>query len=132
METIENNDHIYEEDLTAVKIPDDVISVCAINAAMRTKGVAGLSGGFTDSISENLLGKESVSKGTKVTQSGGGITVDIYVKVRFGVKIPTVAWDLQRNIKKEIETMTDRAVLAVNVHVQGVAGAEKESKHDKV
>lgn len=129
METIENNDHIYEEDLTAVKIPDDVISVCAINAALRTKGVTGVAGGLTDSISENLLGKESVSKGTKVTQTGGGITVDIYVKVRFGVKIPTVAWDLQRNIKKEIETMTDRAVLAVNVHVQGV---EKEQKHDKV
>lgn len=129
METIENNDHIYSEDLTSVKIPDDVISVCAINAALRTKGVAGVSGGLSDSISENLLGKESVSKGTKVTQTGGGITVDIFVKVRFGVKIPTVAWDLQRNIKKEIETMTDRAVLAVNVHVQGV---EKEIKHDKV
>lgn len=129
METIENNDHIYGEDLTSVKIPDDVISVCAINAALRTKGVAGVAGGLSDSISENLLGKESVSKGTKVTQTGGGITLDIFVKVRFGVKIPTVAWDLQRNIKKEIETMTDRAVLAVNVHVQGV---EKESKHDKV
>lgn len=129
METIENNDHIYEEDLTSVKIPDDVISVCAINAALRTKGIAGVTGGLSDSISENLLGKESVSKGTKVTQSGAGITLDIFVKVRFGVKIPTVAWDLQRNIKKEIETMTDRAVLAVNVHVQGV---EKESKHDKV
>jgi uncharacterized alkaline shock family protein YloU len=129
METIENNDHIYEEDLTSVKIPDDVISVCAINAALRTKGVAGVAGGLSDSISENLLGKESVSKGTKVTQNGAGITLDIFVKVRFGVRIPTVAWDLQRNIKKEIETMTDRAVLAVNVHVQGV---EKESKHDKV
>lgn len=129
MESVENNDHIYEEDLTSVKIPDDVISVCAINAALRTKGVAGLTGGLSDSISENLLGKESVSKGTKVTQSGAGIVVDIYIKARFGFKIPSVAWDLQRNIKKEVETMTDRAVLAVNVHVQGV---EKETKNDKV
>lgn len=129
MESVENNDHIYEEDLTSVKIPDDVISVCAINAALRTKGVAGLTGGLSDSISENLLGKESVSKGTKVTQSGAGIVVDIYIKARFGFKIPSVAWDLQRNIKKEVETMTDRAVLAVNVHVQGI---EKETKNDKV
>lgn len=129
MESVENNDHIYEEDLTSVRIPDDVISVCAINAALRTKGVAGLTGGLSDSISENLLGKESVSKGTKVTQSGAGIVVDIYIKARYGFKIPSVAWDLQRNIKKEVETMTDRAVLAVNVHVQGV---EKETKNDKV
>jgi uncharacterized alkaline shock family protein YloU len=127
MEIIENSDHIYEEDLGSVKIPDEVIAVCAINAATRTKGVAGLSGGLSDSITENILGKEPLAKGTKVTQTSGGITIDIFIKVNYGVKIPSVAWDLQRNVKKEVETMTDKAVMAVNVHVQGV---EREQLND--
>lgn len=129
MEIIENSEHIYEEDLGSVKIPDEVISVCAINAATRTKGVASLAGGLSDSITENILGKEPLSKGTKVTQTSGGITIDLFVKVNYGVKIPSVAWDLQRNVKKEIETMTDKTVLAVNIHVQGV---EREHRDDKI
>ncbi len=129
MEIIENSEHIYEEDIGSIKIPDDVISVCAINAATRTKGVAGLSGGLSDSITENILGKEPLSKGTKVTQTSSGITIDLFIKVNYGVKIPSVAWDLQRNVKKEIETMTDKAVLAVNVNVQGV---EREHTDDKI
>jgi len=129
MEIIENSEHIYEEDLGSVKIPDEVISVCAINAATRTKGVARLAGGLSDSITENILGKEPLSKGTKVTQTNGGITIDLFVKVNYGVKIPSVAWDLQRNVKKEIESMTDKTVLAVNVHVQGV---ERENRDDKI
>lgn len=129
MEIIENNDHIYEEDLGSAKIPDEVIAVCAVNAATRTKGVAGLAGGLTDSITENILGKEPLAKGTKVTQTGAGITIDMYIKVYYGVKIPSVAWDLQRNVKREVETMTEKSVMAVNVHVQGV---EREKPNDKI
>jgi uncharacterized alkaline shock family protein YloU len=91
--------------------------------------VAGLSGGISDAITENILGKEPLAKGTKITQTGAGITVDIYIKVYYGVKIPSVAWDLQRNVKKEIEIMTDKSVMAVNVHVQGV---EREVPNDKI
>ena len=126
MEIIENSEHIYEEDLGSIKIPDEVIAVCAVNAATRTKGVASLTGGISDAITENILGKEPLAKGTKVTQTGAGITVDIYIKVFYGVKIPSVAWDLQRNVKKEIETMTDKSVMAVNVHVQGVEREKSE------
>ncbi len=129
MEIIENSEHIYEEDLGSIKIPDEVIAVCAVNAATRTKGVASLTGGISDAITENILGKEPLAKGTKVTQTGAGITVDIYIKVFYGVKIPSVAWDLQRNVKKEIETMTDKSVMAVNVHVQGV---ERDKANDKI
>lgn len=128
MEIIENSDHIYEEDLGSIKIPDEVIAVCAVNAAIRTKGVAGLAGGISDTITENFLGKEPLAKGTKVTQTSSGITIDIFIKVYYGVKIPSVAWDLQRNVKKEIETMTEKSVMAVNVHVQGVERVEPNDK----
>ena len=44
------------------RISDEVIAVCAINAALKTEGVADLSGGFSNTLSKNILGKELMSK----------------------------------------------------------------------
>lgn len=113
-------EHITKEELSQAKISDEVMAVCAINATLRTKGVAGLMGRLTDSISETILGKESLSKGIKVNQTDEGIILDVNVMVEYGVKIPVVAWDIQRNVKDKLESMTDRDVIAVNIYVQGV------------
>lgn len=115
-----------EEKLGTVKIADEVIAVCTLNATSKTKGVAGLGGVFTDNISKNIFGKEPLYKGIKVNQSEEGISIDIYVIVEYGVKIPEVAWDIQENVKKEVEAMTDAVVKAVNIHVQGVHFTDEE------
>ncbi len=125
---IDNFEPIHDEDLGSVKISDEVMAICAINATLRTEGVAELAGGMSDAIAQSILGKESLSKGVKVSQNDDGIIFDVYVIVEYGVKIPTVAWDIQSNVKKEVETMTEREVLGVNIHVQGV---EEESEENE-
>lgn len=77
---------------------------------------------------KTILGKESLSKGIKINQSEEGVSLDVYVIVDYGVKIPVVAWDIQTNVKNELETMTDRPVLAVNIHVQGVQENDTEEE----
>jgi len=103
-----------------VKISDEVIAVCAVNAALKTEGVAGLAGGFSNALSKNILGKELMSKGVKVTQSDEGVIIDVHINVKYRAKIPAVAWDIQENVKKEVQSMTELTVIAVNIHVQGV------------
>ncbi|MDD4367158.1 MAG: Asp23/Gls24 family envelope stress response protein [Eubacteriales bacterium] len=127
---IDNFEPIHDEDLGSVKISDEVMAICAINATLRTEGVAELAGGVSDVIAESILGKESLSKGVKVSQNEDGIIFDVYIIVEYGVKIPTVAWDIQSNVKNEVETMTDREVLGVNIHVQGVE--EESEKNEKI
>lgn len=117
-----------EEKLGAVKISDDVIAICVINAALTTKGVAGLSGGLTDTISRNLLGKEPLKKGIKLSKEDDAIIIDIYVIVDYGVKIPEVAWNIQKNVKKEVESMVDITIKTINIHVQGVHFAEQKEQ----
>lgn len=129
-QNIETIEYVHDDNLGDVKIADNVIAVCAINAVMKTDGVAGLTGGITDSITESLLGRESLSKGVKVDQTEEGIVLDIYLIVYYGVKIPDVAWNIQNRVKEEIETMTDKKVARVNIHVQGVAAAEKGTQHE--
>lgn len=116
-----------------VKISDEVIAVCAVNATLKTEGVANLAGGFSNALSRNILGKELMSKGIKVTQAEDGVTVDVHIIVKYHVKIPAVAWDIQENVKKEIHSMTELPVKAVNIHVQGVEipPEEKDTNDEK-
>lgn len=113
-----------------VKISDEVIAVCAVNATLKTEGVAGMSGGIPNALSRNLLGRELLAKGIKVNQTEEGVEVDVYINVNYHAKIPAVAWDIQENVKKEIQSMTELDVAAVNIHVQGVKIPSEENKED--
>ncbi len=115
-----------EQKAGTLKISDEVVAVCAANATLKTKGVAELAGGFTNVLSKNILGKELLSKGIKVSQGDDGIIIDIFVIVDYQVNIPAAAWDIQEHVKKEVTSMTELEVEAVNINVQGVHMPEKE------
>ena len=46
--------------------------------------------------------------------------VDLFMNVEYGVQIPEVAWNVQENVKKSIETMTGLTVVEVNIYIQGI------------
>ena len=106
--------------LGTVSISEDVIIICVREAVIATKGVCDFFGGFQDTLSQNILGKELKSKGIKISEEEEGIVVDVQIVVDYGVKIPEIAWNLQRNVKSELERAMDATVKAVNVSVQGV------------
>ncbi len=108
------------EDKEVLTVSDDVLAVCAINATLKTEGVAEMAGGITNIISKSIRGKELVAKGAKVTRNNDNIEIDLHVIVSYGCKIPQVAWDIQDNVKREIRSMTNMKLNAVNIHVEGV------------
>ncbi|MEG0923505.1 MAG: Asp23/Gls24 family envelope stress response protein [Anaerovoracaceae bacterium] len=112
--------NIQEDNLGTVRISDDVIIICATNATLKVKGVSELSGGITDNLSKNILGKDPITKGVKLSRSEDEIILDIYVIVEYEVKIPQLAWEIQNTVKKEIEDITELKVQSINIHVQGV------------
>ena len=121
-------EYIHKETLTDEKFSDNVLAICAINATLRTKGVLDVVGGLTDSLSENILRKETLSKGVKVNQEDDGVVLDVYVILKYGTKIPAVAWNIQENVKKKVESMTDKTVKAVNIHVQKIQLTDERGK----
>lgn len=110
------------------KIPDEVIALCAMEAVLRTEGVHGLESGFTENLSKSLLGRDTLSRGIKVSQEKEGIIIDVHVNVQYNVKIPIVAWDIQENVKNDLEKITDEPIFQVNIHVQGIGFEEDESR----
>lgn len=104
-----------------IKVADDVLAVCAARAALETQGVFGFASAvFTDAISESILGKASDSKGVRINQSEDEVVIDLYIIVRYGVKIPAVAWNIQENVKKAVEEFSGIKVKFVNIHIQGI------------
>ena len=118
------------DELGSVKIADEVIEIIAGIAASEVKGVAGMSGGLVGGISE-ILGKKNLSKGVKVQIGDKDASVDLYIVVEYGVKIPDVAWEIQEKVKKAIESMTGLNVLQINIHVQGVNTGKEENRQEQ-
>ncbi|EYE89696.1 alkaline-shock protein [Fervidicella metallireducens AeB] len=114
----------------AIKIASDVVAVIASLAAVEVKGIASMSGGFTDDIVEKF-GMKSSNKGIKVQVGETETSIDLYLIVEYGVRIPEVAWEVQQNVKKAVETMTGLNVVEVNIHIQGI-NVVKESKEEEV
>lgn len=118
-------------ELGVIKISEEVVSIIAGLAATEVKGVAGMSGGFVGGIAEKL-GMKNLSKGIKVVVGEKEAAVDLFIIVDYGVKIPDVAWQIQENVKKAIETMTGLNVVEVNINVQGVdLGKDKEPREEE-
>ena len=113
-----------------IKISDEVIATIAGIAAEEVKGVAGMYGTFTDDIVEKLGAKKSYSKGVKVDVTDNVVIIDLDIIIDYGTKIPDVSWEIQENVKNNIETMTGLEVEKVNIHVEGVSFAKQKENDD--
>lgn len=110
----------YEKtDMGNIQIAPEVIEIIAGLATIEVEGVAGMSGGFASGVAE-LLGRKNLSKGVKVEVGQREAAIDVSIIIEYGQRIPTVASDIQRNVKQAIESMTGLDVIEVNVHIHGV------------
>ena len=126
----DNRDEEVTEDISSgnVKISPDVISTIAAIAAEEVPGVYEMYSSFPDVIAEKLGTKKIQSKGVKVEIADSTVTVDVYIVVKYGVKVRDVAVSVQNNVKNNIETMTGMDVVSVNVRIEGVHFEAKEAQ----
>ncbi len=117
------------QNLGAIKIANEVVSIIAGLAATEVEGVAGMSGGIVGGIAE-MLGRKNLSKGVKVEVGESECAVDLFVIIEYGTSIPDIAWKIQDNVKQAIESMTGLDVIEINVHVQGVHIIDEEEEEE--
>ncbi len=130
---LEENTTVVESEVanveiaTNLNISEDVIGIIAGLAASEVEGIAGMTLGFVDGINQFLGGNKKYSKGVKITLEGRKVTVDLFVNVTYGVRIPDIAWAAQNAVKNAVETMTGLEVVAVNINVQGIIFDKKDA-----
>lgn len=118
---------VKETEINGIKISEEVVAQIAGKAASEVSGVAGMSGGIVGGISE-MLGKKSFSKGVKVQVGEKETTIDLYIIVEYGARIPDIAWEIQNKVKTVVENMTGLKVVDINIHVQGLNLPKEEKK----
>jgi len=103
-----------------ITIDDQVFATLAGLAAMECYGVVGMaSRNATEGIFE-LLKREQLTKGIKITAIEDKINIDLYIVLQYGVKISVVAENIISRIKYSVESFSGVNVDNVNIFVQGV------------
>ncbi len=113
-----------------IKISDEVISTIATIAVSEVSGVHGMGGTLAGDLVEKF-GKKTMTKGVKVTLESDEVVLDLNVVLKYGVRIPEIAWNIQENVKKSVESMTGLTVTKVNVRIVGIE-VDKDEKTTEV
>lgn len=130
MESIAEAAEFERTEIGTIQIAPEVIAVIAGLATVEVSGVAGMSGGIAGGIAE-LLGRKNLAKGVKVEVGQKEAAVDVSIIVEYGYRIPEVASEIQRSVKRSIETMTGLSVVEVNVHIHDVHFKSAEKTEDE-
>jgi uncharacterized alkaline shock family protein YloU len=103
-----------------IYISDDVLANIAGLASIECYGLVGMASKNAKDGLVELLKRDNLSKGVKITTEGDDIIVDLYVIVKFGTKISTVADNIISKVKYTLESITGLKVKKVNINIQGV------------
>lgn len=124
-------EHMQGETETAygmIHISEEAVATIVRMAADRVEGIAhaplSMASGFTEK-----LGKKNPAKGVKVELTEHEVKISLYIYVTYGVKIPKLAMELQKEIRQMVQLMTGLSVKEVNIYVQGIS-FEKENERE--
>ena len=107
-----------------VHISEDVIMELAKKTLSSIAGVQPASQGIASKLG---IGRKA-SDGIRVSveeKTPPFATIDVYILVKYGLRIPDVAWDVQESIKNNLQEYTGYKVKAVNINVQGIYFQER-------
>lgn len=109
-----------------IHISEEVIAIIAGIAANEIAGIVSMNGGWTGEITE-MFGIKKLNKGVQVSldEESESIGIDLYVIMKYGIKISEISKEIQKHVKTVLESMTNMTVSFVNVHVQGIKIVEQ-------
>ncbi len=81
----------------------------------------------TVGLSFKSIFNRKLKKGISIDFTEEGLIIDVYLNILFGHSVNDVAFRVQENIKRSVESMTEFKVKKVNVNVYGVSFQQEES-----
>ncbi len=103
----------------SIIIETEVIAKIAGYIATSCYGVVGMAYRSKTDEFANLLKKDNLTKGIKVTVSEKKVTLDMHIIVEYGTNITVVCNSIMNNVKYQVNKLTGLEVESVNVFVEG-------------
>ena len=114
-----------EEQLGEIVIAPRVLEKIIAIATAKVEGVHS----FSNKSESDTLSKLSLGRGVYLRNVDEKLTVDIYLYLEYGVKVPKVAMAIQKAVKDAVYNMADVELDVVNIHVTGIV-PDKTPKPD--
>lgn len=73
---------------------------------------------------------EDVSKEIRIETKENSVTVNLFLVINYGVRIPDLTWKIQSKIKERLKESTGLDTDTINVHIQGIHYPQKY-QHNK-
>lgn len=105
--------------LGEIKVSAEVLEVIIGIATLEVDGVYGMRKDFSSDI-RTMFGRNEHSKGVALDADEEGTSVDVYCYIKYGVNVPKIAKDIQRNVKEQVFYMTEVELDEVNVHIVAI------------
>ena len=126
-------------DLGEINITKETIrSIVSLNLA-DVKGVVGNRKSIIKEITDMLKGDtnenetEEAVRNIKVEIKDNKPFINFYIIIKYGVRIPDIAWDIQNRVKEVLTKKLDTEINEIDIHVQGIQFPKKsQSRKDLV
>jgi len=126
-------------DLGEINITKETIrSIVSLNLA-DVKGVVGNRKSIIKEITDMLKGDtnenetEEAVRSIKVEIKDNKPFINLYIIIKYGVRIPDIAWDIQNRVKEVLIKKLDTEINEIDIHVQGIQFPKKiQSRKDLV
>ena len=126
-------------DLGEINVTKETIrSIVSLNLA-DVKGVVGSRKSIIKEITDMLRGDasgnetEDATRNIKVEIKDNKPLINLNIIIKYGVRIPDIAWDIQSRIKEKLMKKLGINVNEIDIHVQGIQFPKKtQSRKDLV
>lgn len=103
-----------------ITIDNEVVARIAGLAAMDCYGIVGMAAKNVKDGFVQLLKKESITKGIRLSTKEEGLSIDLHIIVEYGTNIAAIADSIISTIKYRVEEYVGIKVIHVNIFVEGV------------
>lgn len=126
-------------DLGEINVTEETIgNIVSLNLS-DVKGVVGSRKSIIKEITDMLRGDtseneiEEASRNIKVEINDNKPLINLYIVIKYGVRIPDIAWDIQSRVKEGLMKKLGIDVNEIDIHVQGIQFPKKtQSRKDLV
>jgi uncharacterized alkaline shock family protein YloU len=130
---------IIKTDLGEIDVTEETIgNIVSLNLA-DVKGVVGSRKSIIKEITDMLRGDtseneiEEASRNIKVEIKDNKPLINLYIVIKYGVRIPDIAWDIQSRVKEGLMKKLGTDINEIDIHVQGIQFPKKtQSRKDLV
>ena len=118
--------YTIKTDLGEISVTEETIrSIVSLNL-VDVKGVVANRRSIIKEITDMLRGDtseneiEEASRTIKVEIKDNKPLINLYIIIKYGVRIPDIAWDIQNRVKENLMKKLGININEIDIHVQGI------------